>query len=127
MNPYHRVNHLSNTSVMEFKPFSRAIIIAIAFISTASLSIFLSTFASPVQAENHTSLGEDDNEFVFAGTCHNGESYRLFSYAKVVDGLAFWQHDYEGPAGKGSVRTRATPRTMAVRVCRKLAEIIDDH
>ena len=112
---------------MKSIPFSRAITVGIAFISAASLSIFLATLASPVQAENHTSLGEDDNEFVFAGTCHNGESYRLFSYTKVIDGQTYWQHDYEGPAGKGSVSTRATPRTMAVRVCRKLVEIIDDH
>ena len=43
----------------------------------------------------------------------------------MIDGQTNWHYDYEGPAGKGSVSTRATPRTMSVRVCTKLAEIID--
>lgn len=51
----------------------------------------------------------------------------MFYYSKVVDGQRYPFYDYEGPAGKGTVSTRATPRTMSVRVCTKLAEIIDDH
>lgn len=72
-------------------------------------------------------LGHDDTEFVFMGKCENGDIYRLFAYEKIVDGLSHAYYDYEGPAGKGTVRSRATPRTMSVRVCRQLAEIIDDH
>jgi hypothetical protein len=117
----------TNAKVMESIPFSRAIIIGIAFLLAATFSIFLSTSQSPVLIEKHASIGNDENEFVFAGTCHNGETYRLLSYNKVVDGQTLSFYDYEGPAGKGSVRTQATPRTMSVRVCRKLAEIINDH
>lgn len=112
---------------MKPNPFSRAFTIGIAFISAASLSIFLSTSLSPVLAQNSSVLGEDENEFVFSGNCSNGEPYRLFYYSKVVDGQVYPFYDYEGPAGKGRVSTRATPRTMFVRVCTKLAEIIDDH
>lgn len=127
LDSYHQAQHFFNTSVMELKLSSRAIIVAITFISVASLSIFLESAVATVQAGSHTALGNDETEFVFAGTCHNGEAYRLFSYNKVVDGQTYPHYDYEGPAGKGSVSTRATPRTMAVRVCIKLAEIIDDH
>jgi hypothetical protein len=112
---------------MKTNSFSRAFTIGIAFISAASLSIFLSTSLSPVSAQKFPVIGEDENEFVFSGNCHNGESYRMFYYSKVVDGQRYPFYDYEGPAGKGTVSTRATPRTMSVRVCTKLAEIIDDH
>lgn len=74
-----------------------------------------------------TPLGNDDNEFVFMGQCPNGERYRLFAYNQVFEGQATAYYDYEGPAGKGTIRSNSTPRTLAVRVCRKLAEIIDDH
>jgi hypothetical protein len=114
---------------METIKFSRAITIAMAFTSVAALSIFLSTSISPVLAKNPGSLGlgHDEKEFVFSGKCDNGESYRLLSYEKVINGQTFSQYDYEGPAGKGTVKTSATPRTMSVRVCRQMAEIIDDH
>lgn len=108
-------------------PFSRTASIGIAFLLTAAFSIFLTTALSPVLAEKQTGVSNDENEFVFAGTCHNGENYRLFSYNKVVNGQTSSHYDYEGPVGKGSVSTQASPRTMAVRVCRKMAEIIDDH
>jgi hypothetical protein len=36
-------------------------------------------------------------------------------------------YDYEGPAGKGKVSTTASPKTMSVRVCRQLAEIINQN
>ena len=72
-------------------------------------------------------LGNDDAEFVFAGLCPNGETYRLFAYTHIVNGQGISKYDYEGPAGKGTIRSNTTPRTLAVRVCRQLAEIIDDH
>ena len=74
-----------------------------------------------------TPLGNDDAEFVFAGRCPNGEKYRIFAYTQIFEGQAASFYDYEGPAGKGTVRSNTTPRTLAARVCRKLAEIIDDH
>lgn len=109
--------------------FSRAIAIGIAFTSAAALSMFLSTSVSPVLSKNVTGIGmgNDEKEFVFSGTCDNGQTYRLLSYEKVINGQTFSQYDYEGPAGKGTVKTSATPRTMSVRICREMAEIIDDH
>jgi len=74
-----------------------------------------------------TPLGNDDAEFVFAGRCPNGEQYRIFAYTQTFEGQPAAYYDYEGPAGKGTVRSKTSPRTLAVRVCRKLAEIIDDH
>jgi hypothetical protein len=112
---------------METIKFSRAIIISIAFISVATLSIFLSTSISPVVTRNPTNMGNDEKEFVFSGTCDNGQTYRLLSYEKVINGQTFSQYDYEGPVGKGTVKTSASPRTLSVRVCRQMAEIIDDH
>lgn len=72
-------------------------------------------------------LGNDDSEYVFAGKCANGEKYRLYSYMKTIDGQPESFYDYEGPVGKGTIRSSTTPRTLAVRVCRKLAEVIDDY
>jgi hypothetical protein len=36
-------------------------------------------------------------------------------------------YDYDAPVGKGTVQSDAAPKAMAVRVCRKLAEIINTH
>jgi len=72
------------------------------------------------------SMVNDEETFVFAGQCPNGQTYRLFAYQAEVDGLTENFYDYEGPVGKGTVRTKATPKTMAVRVCRALAEIAND-
>ena len=49
-------------------------------------------------------LQNDDTEFVFAGRCPSGEPYRFHSYQIEVDGLAQSFYDYEGPAGKGTIR-----------------------
>lgn len=68
-----------------------------------------------------------DDTFVFAGKCANGESYRLFSYQKTVGPSSQSFYDYEGPVGKGTVQSDTPPKVMAVRVCRKLAEIINTH
>jgi hypothetical protein len=70
-------------------------------------------------------LGNDDTEFVFAGDCPSGEPYRLFSYQMEIDGLMQSFYDYEGPAGKGTIRTNAQPKKMLTRLCRNLADLND--
>lgn len=72
-------------------------------------------------------LGNDEDTFTFVGKCPNGESYRLVSYQIDVSGTSQSFYDYEGPAGKGKVSTTASPKTMSVRVCRQLAEIINQN
>lgn len=72
-----------------------------------------------------TDLGNNEEMFVFAGTCSNGEPYRLVSYQKSVGGSSPLYYDYDGPVGKGTVQSDAAPKVMATRVCRKLAEIIN--
>ena len=72
------------------------------------------------------SMGNDEESFLFAGRCPNGQNYRLFSYQAQVGGQTEYFYDYEGPVGKGTVKTKATPKTMAVRICRALAEIAND-
>jgi hypothetical protein len=42
-----------------------------------------------------------------------------------VDGLSQSFYDYEGPAGKGTVRSNVAPKKLAVRVCHELADIQD--
>ena len=91
------------------------------------------TFASNALSKAATSpsagvkLGNDDTAFTFAGLCPNGETYRIFAYQKLVENAPQSFYDYEGPAGKGTVRTTASPKTMSTRVCRKLAEIVNTH
>jgi hypothetical protein len=83
-------------------------------------------FATPSSAASFK-LGNDDTAFTFAGHCPNGERYRIFSYQRLVENIPQSFYDYEGPVGRGTVRTDATPKTMSVRVCRKLAEIINTN
>ena len=70
-------------------------------------------------------IGNNDNEFIFAGRCINGESYRIYSYEKNIDGHSKSFYDFEGPVGKGTVMTNASPKTLAERICRQTAEIAD--
>ena len=72
------------------------------------------------------SIKDDHDEFIFIGKCHDGRPYRLYSYQNSVNGLSLPFYDYEGPVGKGTVKTQAQPRVMAVRICRELAEVADD-
>jgi hypothetical protein len=74
-----------------------------------------------------TTLGNDEETFIFVGQCPNGDNYRLVSYSMDVAGASQSFYDYEGPAGKGKVNTSASPKTMSVRVCRQLAEIINQN
>lgn len=81
----------------------------------------------PASIATEMKLGNDENTFTFAGLCPNGETYRIFSYQKMVENVPQSFYDYEGPVGKGTVRTTASAKTMAVRVCRKLAEIVNTN
>jgi hypothetical protein len=72
-------------------------------------------------------LGNDEESFVFAGKCSSGEPYRLLAYQKNVSGLAQPFYDYDGPVGKGTVQSDSTPKVMAVRICRRMAEIVNTH
>lgn len=101
--------------------FILPLLFCLANLGSASL-LFLD--ATPSYAAG-SQLGEDDTSFTFAGQCPNGERYRIFSYQRVVGNSSQSFYDYEGPVGKGTVRTDASPKTMSVRVCRKLAEIIN--
>jgi hypothetical protein len=78
-------------------------------------------------AELQATIGNDEDTFTFAGQCPNGDPYRLVTYEMDVSGTRQSFYDYEGPAGKGKVSTSASPKTMSVRVCRQLAEIINQH
>lgn len=72
-------------------------------------------------------LGNDEDTFTFVGKCPNGNNYRIVSYQVDVSGTTQSFYDYEGPVGKGKVSTSASPKTMSVRVCRQLAEIINQN
>jgi hypothetical protein len=71
-------------------------------------------------------LGNDEETFTFVGRCANGTSYRLYAYEMDVDGLRQSFYDYEGPAGKSTVRTNTSPKKMALLVCHELADIADN-
>ena len=74
-----------------------------------------------------TSTQNDEETFVFAGTCPNGKAYRLVSYQRDLSGKTHSYYDYEGPVGTGTVQSNAHPKVMAVRICRQLAEIINTN
>lgn len=94
------------------------------FLSFLVLSLGSIASANPVRIA--PVLGNDFETYVVMGKCPNGEMYRLKAYQKFVDGTSESFYDYEGPAGKGSVQTKTSLRTLAVRICRKLAEIRSD-
>jgi hypothetical protein len=70
-------------------------------------------------------LGNDEETFIFAGRCADGSAYRLYSFQMDVDGLRQSFYDYEGPAGKSTVRTNTSPKKMALLVCHELADMAD--
>jgi len=92
---------------------------------TSVLSCASATPSETIDAR--MSLGNDDDTFVFMGRCPSGEVYRLFSYDKDVNGITQSFYDYEGPVGKGTVKTKTAPRVMMSRVCLALAEIAGDE
>jgi len=78
-------------------------------------------------AQLQAAFGNDEDTFTFAGQCPNGDKYRLVAYDMDISGTRQSFYNYEGPAGKGKVSTTASPKTMSVRVCRQLAEIINQN
>ncbi|MEN9617972.1 MAG: hypothetical protein RL406_209 [Pseudomonadota bacterium] len=93
-----------------------------------SIVLLFSAFACAAKTDStKTVLGNDEETFVFTGICPNGEPYRLVSYQKSIGALSSAYYDYDAPVGKGTVQSDAAPKAMAVRVCRKLAEIINTH
>lgn len=98
-----------------------ALLIAILNLHTSMTS---QAYAAEAKAKSYKAQpGNNDNEFIFAGRCMNGESYRIYSYEKNIDGDFKSFYDYEGPVGKGTVMTSASPKTVAQRICRQSAEI----
>lgn len=91
----------------------------------ACLCLLLSVVCSAKSGKLNAELGNNEETFVFAGTCFNGEPYRLFLYQKGDSALSQSHYDFEGPAGKGTVQSDSPPKVMAARVCRKFAEIIN--
>jgi hypothetical protein len=93
-----------------------------------SIVLLFSAFACAAKTDSTpTALGNNEETFVFAGMCPNGKPYRLVAYQKNVGASSSSYYDYDAPAGKGTVQSDATPKVMAVRVCRKFAEIINTH
>ena len=72
-----------------------------------------------------TALGDNEETFIYAGKCFNGEPYRLLSYQKNIAGLSQSHYDFDGPVGQGTVLSEVPPKVMAARVCRKFAEIVN--
>ena len=105
--------------------FSMARLSRVACVCVSGLLFFNAAAWAAKTERPHTSLGNDEATFVFAGTCANNEPYRLVAYQKSVSGLSRSFYDYEGPNGKGTVQAETPPKVMAVRVCRKLAEIVN--
>ena len=98
-------------------PFIPRIVCGIALLSCFVL-------VSPVA---EAKLANDEDTYTFAGRCPNGETYRIYAYQKLFENTLQSFYDYEGPVGKGTVRSTATPKTMSARVCRQLAEIINTN
>lgn len=111
---------------MQSKKFTNSVSPRMAFLLTT-----VAIISSAAATTNHNSqvlnnMGNDEETHIFAGRCPNGQPYRLISYQSQVNGLTQSFYDYEGPAGKGTVKTQAPPKTMAARICRTLAEIAND-
>ena len=93
----------------------------------AHLAIFPAHTAQALESKPLVvALGEDEHEFRFMGRCPDGRTYRLHAYQKPVNGVNLPFYDYQGPVGAGTVKTAISPKVMAARVCRELAEIMDD-
>jgi hypothetical protein len=99
------------------------------FTVSSVMGLFLCLASQAMADEASTSrLADQASEtYRFAGTCPNGAPYRLFFYEAKIEGVVQSFFDYEGPAGRGTVKTNAPPKTMAVRVCRALSEIASDQ
>jgi hypothetical protein len=104
------------------KRLNASILLGACLLASVAMAQAVPQSVKPVKTQ--VVLGNDEDSFTFVGRCPNGDQYRLVSYQIVVSGISESFYDYEGPAGKGKVSTSASPKTMSVRVCRQLAEII---
>ena len=113
----------------DMKPLPKSLLHPLSFIQLTALCLSLTQGLAWAAKLPKTPLilGNDDTEFVFAGKCPNGEPYRIFAYSQIIQGQSASMYDYSGPAGQGTIRSNTQPRTLAVRVCRQQAEIIDDQ
>jgi hypothetical protein len=111
------MKHTMNTARLFGTRFYRSALMA-------GLCLLFSAVCSAKLGNSTTGADNTEETFVFAGTCFNGEPYRLFLYQKSLSGVSQSHYDFEGPAGKGTVSSNAPPKVMAARVCRKFAEII---
>ena len=102
---------------------TKSIAISLACLFTTFSMVSSVTALELMSNNSQPQLGNDETEFIFASRCPNGNMYRIFSYQMDVDGLTQSFYDYEGPAGRGTVRTNASPKKMALRVCHELADI----
>ncbi len=102
---------------------SVAFVIGLLYVNTSAVTQAVAQEAKAKPKPNQVQLGNEEHEFIFAGRCINGKSYRIFSYEKNIEGHLKSFYDYEGPVGKGSVMTSAPPKTIAERICRQTAEI----
>jgi hypothetical protein len=107
--------------------FKTNILLGVCLLATMALVTHVGAKVTPTTTKLQPTLGNDEDTFTFVGQCPNGENYRLASYERDVSGTRQSLYDYEGPAGKGKVSTSASPKTMSVRVCRHLAEIINQN
>jgi hypothetical protein len=108
------------------KQLKTGILLGACLLASMALAPYVGAKITPT-AQLQAPLGGDEDTFTFAGQCPNGDNYRLVSYEMDVSGKRQSFYDYEGPAGKGKVSTNASPKTMSVRVCRQLAEIINQN
>ena len=96
------------------------------FCFIANVSALPAFSANPSVPDKSSGISTTDEQvFIFAGKCPNGNVYRIVSYQLDVDGLTKSFYDYEGPAGKGTVQTEIQPRKMVVRICHELADLRD--
>ena len=110
---------------MRIKLSAKPVTLSMAFL-VVNLFAMPAVSAQTVSVKPTTVIANDDTTFIFAGLCPNGQTYRLMAYQTETEGKVRSMYDYKGPVGQGTVKTRATPKTMAVRVCRAMAEILDD-
>jgi hypothetical protein len=90
----------------------------------ANIAAFSAVFAmTDLSKTSPVAFGNDEKDFVVTGQCSNGNSYRVRTYQMDVDGLTQTFYDFDGPAGKGTIRTNASPKKIVVRVCHELADI----
>ncbi len=82
------------------------------FTVSSVMGLFLCLASQALADEASTSrLADQASEtYRFVGTCPNGAPYRLFFCEAKIEGVLQSFYDYEGPAGRGTVKTNTPPR-----------------